>query len=267
MIIKACTMDEIKPLVAEYLQGLSSPFDSFLEDHIVTSAFYRIQDGQEDIGYYALHSGELMTQFYIRKSSLKKAQALFLEALERHAVKNLFVPTCDELFVSLSIDQDFKINKQAYFFQDSGVEIPINMEGDEVFRPAVPQDLPVVQQVCGDFLNNYDQWLHDGGLFVYYKGKNLLGIGVVERSKLLDGFASIGMFTNEAYRKQGYGTALIVQMRNWCKTRGITAICGCWYYNEASKRTLERAGMVTMTRLLNIEVSLKAENEAYRTEK
>ncbi|NIK71375.1 GNAT superfamily N-acetyltransferase [Paenibacillus sp. BK720] len=267
MIIQACAMDEIKPLVAEYLKSLSSPFDSFLEEHILSSAFYRIQDGQEDIGYYALHNGELMTQFYIRRSSLRKAQALFIEALERHAVKNLFVPTCDELFVSLAIDRDYKIHKQAYFFQDSGVEISVSTESDAVFRPAGPQDLPVIQQVCGDFLNNYEQWLHDGGLFVYYKDQDLLGIGVMEQSKLLEGFGSIGMFTNEAHRKRGYGTALIVQMRNWCKARGITAICGCWYYNEASKRTLERAGMVTKTRLLNIEVSLKAEKEAYNTEK
>ena len=28
------------------------------------------------------------------------------------------------------------------------------------------------------------------------------------------------------------------------------AIAGCWYYNHTSKKTLEKAGMLTQTRLL-----------------
>ncbi|CAM3214453.1 GNAT family N-acetyltransferase [Paenibacillus lupini] len=259
MVIHSCTYDEIQHLVTEYLEGLSSPFDSFLEDHILSSAFYRIQDGPEDIGYYAIHNQELLTQFYIRQSYLMHAQRLFLEALERHAVKNLFVPTCDELFLSLAVDQDFKINKQAYFFQDSQIDIAARFdEGEEVFRLAVEADLPTIQQVCGDFLNDYDQWIAKKLLFVYYRGTDLLGIGIMDSSKMFDGFASIGMFTNEAFRKQGIGKAIIVNLRKWCKDHGVTAICGCWYYNEASKRTLESAGMVTKTRLLNIEVKAQS---------
>ncbi|SFF17781.1 hypothetical protein SAMN05216378_5305 [Paenibacillus catalpae] len=258
MVIQECTFDEIQLLVTEYLEGLSSPFDSFLEDHILSSAFYRIQDSSEDIGYYALHNGELLTQFYIRKSSLKHAQSLFLEALERHAVKNLFVPTCDELFLSLAIDQDFKINKQAYFFQDSQVDIAVSKADGEVFRLAEEADLHPIQQVCGDFLSDYEQWLAGGRLFVYYRGENLLGVGIMEQSKMFNGYASIGMFVNESFRKQGNGKAIIIHMRNWCREHGIIPICGCWYYNEASKRTLESAGMVTRTRLLNMEVSSQA---------
>ncbi|WP_181153121.1 hypothetical protein [Paenibacillus sp. AR247] len=36
--------------------------------------------------------------------------------------------------------------------------------------------------------------------------------------------------------------------------QGIRPLSGCWYYNEASKRTLESAGMVTRTRLLRMKV-------------
>ncbi|MDQ0113283.1 GNAT family N-acetyltransferase [Paenibacillus harenae] len=260
MIIKACTLVEIDHLVKEYVEGLSSPFDSFLEEHILSSVFYLIQDDEKDVGYYAIHNNERLTQFYIRRSYQMHAQKLFLQALERHSVKSIFVPTSDELLISLVIDQDFTISKQAYFFQDSLVGMSPVLGDGEAFRLATQDDLEQVQQVCGDFLDNYERWIEKGELFVYYRDADLLGIGLIESSKLLEGLASIGMFTNDAYRKQGVGRAIIVQLRKWCKDRGISPICGCWYYNEASKRTLESGGMVTKTRLLNIDVTNQTTN-------
>jgi GNAT superfamily N-acetyltransferase len=255
MIVKACTMEDVNHLVKEYLEGLSSPFDSFLEEHIASSDFYLIQDDDSrEAGYFAIHNNERLTQFYIRRPYQMHAQKLFLHAIENHSIKFLFVPTCDELFISLALDQDFIIQKQAYFFQDSGVSMPIDLGDGEVFRLASEGDLELIQQVCGDFLDQYDQWIAKGELFVYYRNADLLGIGLIERSNMFDGVASIGMFTNDAYRKQGVGKAMIIQLRKWCHAHGIKPICGCWYYNEASKRTLESGGMVTKTRLLNIEV-------------
>ncbi|MDQ0061661.1 GNAT family N-acetyltransferase [Paenibacillus harenae] len=260
MIIKECTLVEIDHLVKEYVEGLSSPFDSFLEEHILSSVFYSIQDDEKDVGYYAVHNNERLTQFYILRSYQMHAQKLFLQALERHSVKSIFVPTSDELLISLVIDQDFAINKQAYFFQDSLVSLSTGLGDGEIFRLATQGDLRHVQEVCGDFLDNYERWIEKGELFVYYRDADLLGIGLIESSKLSEGLASIGMFTNDAYRKQGVGRAIIVQLRQWCKDRGISPICGCWYYNEASKRTLESGGMVTKTRLLNIEVTKQTTN-------
>ncbi|MFC5469300.1 GNAT family N-acetyltransferase [Cohnella suwonensis] len=257
MIVKECTLAEIQHLVKEYLQGLSSPFDSFLEEHILSSTYYLIQDDSNDVGYLAIHNKERLTQFYIRRSYQMHAQKLFLQALERHSIKFLFVPTCDELLISLAVDQDFAINKQAYFFQDSLVSVSAGLGDGEVFRLATQGDLQQIQQVCGDFLDQYDQWIARGELFVYYRNADLLGIGLIGMSKMFDRLASIGMFTNDTYRKQGVGKVIIIQLRNWCNQNGIIPVSGCWYYNEASKRTLESGGMVTRTRLLNMEVTKK----------
>jgi GNAT superfamily N-acetyltransferase len=255
LITKECLIKEIQFLIEEYIHGLSSPFDSFLEEHILASTFYMIQEGSEVVGYYAIHIKEILTQFYIRRSYQSHSQKIFRQVLGSNTVKSLFVPTCDELFVSLALDKDFTISKQAYFFQDSQVEIPESyVLGDEAFRPAILDDLQQIQQICGDFLDQYEQRIANGEFFTYYRGSMLLGIGVVQKSKMIKGLASIGMFTNEAYRKQGIGRFIILQLRKWCDQQGIKPVSGCWYYNEASKRTLESAGMVTKTRLLNIKV-------------
>ncbi|MGN7762967.1 GNAT family N-acetyltransferase [Paenibacillus sp. 22594] len=256
MITIECPIDEIKDMITEYLQGLSSPFDSFLEEHILASTFYKIEDHTGQVGYYAIHNEQLLTQFYIRRSYQKHAQRLFSETLERHRPESLFVPTCDELFVSLALDKEFEINKQAYFFQEGRTDlIDLNIVKDEEFRPARAEDLQQIIEVCGDFLDQYEQRIAGGELFTYYRGALLVGIGVFEQSKMMDGLASIGMYTNEAYRQQGIGRSIILHLRKWCKEQGIIPVCGCWYYNHASKRTLESAGMVTKTRLLNIKTT------------
>lgn len=256
MIAKKCLISEIQYLIEEYIQGLSSPFDSFLEEHILTSSFYMLQEESKAVGYYSIHNNELLTQFYIRRPYQMHSQKMFSHVLEHHTVNSLFVPTCDELFISLALDKDFMINKQAYFFQDNQAEIIESIvTGDESFRPANLDDLQQIQQICGDFLDQYERRIESGELFTYYRGAELLGIGVVGKSKLFKGLASIGMFTNEAYRKQGIGRVIILELRKWCDKQGIKPVSGCWYYNEASKRTLESAGMVTKTRLLRINVT------------
>ncbi|GMK40176.1 hypothetical protein PCCS19_32310 [Paenibacillus sp. CCS19] len=257
MHIKQTSLADIPFLVTEYVEGLSSPFDSFLEEYVLSSTFYLIHN--EDaaaVGYFAIHNEERLTQFYVRHAYLKHAQPLFLQVLERYAVRSLFVPTCDELLLSLTVDQGFKINKQAYFFQDSGIDQPETGSQDgEIFRIASLCDLPIIEQVCGSFLEDYSHWIDKGELFVYFRDAILLGIGLIEKSRMIHGVASIGMFTNEAYRKQGAGKRIIVQLRQSCKEQGVQPIAGCWYYNEESKRTLESGGMVTKTRLLHIDIT------------
>ena len=76
----------------------------------------------------------------------------------------------------------------------------------------------------------------------------------MEKSALLNGVASIGMFVIENVRLKGAGTATIRLLIDECKKQNVRPIAGCWYYNHLSKKTLERVGMFTQTRLLKIEL-------------
>jgi RimJ/RimL family protein N-acetyltransferase len=60
------------------------------------------------------------------------------------------------------------------------------------------------------------------------------------------------MYTIERFRREGVGTATITLLIDECRRRGLRPVAGCWYYNHRSKRTLERAGMFTATRLLKV---------------
>jgi GNAT superfamily N-acetyltransferase len=61
------------------------------------------------------------------------------------------------------------------------------------------------------------------------------------------------MHTIEKFRRQGVGTATIQLLIDECRRRGLRPVAGCWYYNHFSKKTLERAGMYTATRLLKVD--------------
>jgi GNAT superfamily N-acetyltransferase len=255
MITKVFNVTEILHLIQEYNRALSSPVDSFLEEHIMGSTFYVVVSGTESMGYYAIHDDNLLTQFFIRQSYQSEAQGIFNDVLQRHAVEHVFVPTCDELFLSLSLDKDFKITKHAYFFQDSKVEVPEDDHlSEDILFLANTEDLTDIVLMCGDFLDEYDTRIQNREIFTYRRGSELLGIGVLEQSKMVQDRASIGMYTNELYRKQGIGRNIILKLKKWCYDHKLTPVSGCWYYNEPSKFTLESAGMVSRTRLLKMDV-------------
>lgn len=71
-----------------YTRALSSPIDSYLENHILESAFFRILDGEQALGFYAVHGGNLVTQFYLAPTARRFAQAAYAEILSRHAIAN-----------------------------------------------------------------------------------------------------------------------------------------------------------------------------------
>ena len=79
-----------------------------------------------------------------------------------------------------------------------------------------------------------------------------MGIGIIEWGRLLPETASIGMFTVEAFRKQGVGRAILRHLKTHCLAHDRAPVAGCWAGNHASKRTLQAAGMVTKTRLFRV---------------
>ena len=255
ILFKESNTSELNTLILQYVNSLSSPIDSFLEDHILDSVFYKIMINNCIEGYFAVHNNQLLTQFYLNLPYYKDSQDIFRNVIKEHSVQSIFVPTCDELFLSLVLDQEYPISNQAYFFSDTKEDFPtekLYMEGE--FNLATISDNEKIIDISQDFFNNLDERIAKGEIFTFFKDNILLGVGIVEKSKLLSGYASVGMFTNENYRKLGIGRTIIYNLKKWCYDNQLIPICGCWYYNTLSKQTIESANMVTKTRLLNAKV-------------
>lgn len=212
-----CELEELKELIQEHIDSLSSPFDSFLEEHIVESIFFRIDYSGETIGYFAIFKGYLLTQYHIKQPHYSMSQHIFEQILTHHPITSIFVPTCDEFLLSTVIDSDYKIKKQAYFFQDSKVQIPqerLYQSGH--FRKASLSDVELILEVSQDFFDQLEDRINDDQIFVLMKENILLGVGIVEKSTLQQGYASVGMYTNENFRQLGVGRTIIHRLKKWC---------------------------------------------------
>ena len=168
-------------------------------------------------------------------------------------VRSAFVPTCDEFFLAHALDDYRQLAKQAYFFAtppDASEEVAIDQYS---IRPAALEDAEFVRQESGDFFEQLERHITAGELFVTLRGQEPVGFGVLVKSALYQDVASIGMYTVGRFRQAGVGTATITMLIGECRRRALRPVAGCWYYNHRSRRTLQRAGMYSSTRLFKIK--------------
>jgi GNAT superfamily N-acetyltransferase len=249
--IKPVAFDDIRSQVKQHLNALPSAIDSFLEDHILESAHYQIFIEDKQAGFTSIHKGSLITQFSLFPEFRKYGQDIFVKAKKLEEVQAAFVPTCDEFFLSHALDNYRQINKQAYFFA-----APANLpehSSSYVLRQAVENDIGLVKKGAGDFFGDAQTYIAKQELFLVLLEHDVIGFGLATKSVLLEAVASIGMFVIEGFRKQGMGTATLQLLVNECKRQKLQPVAGCWYYNHLSKKTLEKAGLFSQTRLLKIE--------------
>ena len=247
------TFAEIREVTRRHLGGLPSAIDSFLEDHILVANHYRIVVSGETAGFASIHEERLITQFALAEPYRRSGQVLFAELRRMEQVRSAFVPTCDEFFLAHALDDYRQLAKQAYFFATPlGGGVAVATEPYSV-RPVEMDDADFVRQESGDFFQDLERHISSGELFVTLRGEKPVGFGVLVQSTLYEDVASIGMYTIERFRQTGVGTATITMLIAECRRRSLRSVAGCWYYNHRSRRTLQRAGMYSSTRLLKID--------------
>ncbi|MBX3012404.1 MAG: hypothetical protein KF832_12895 [Caldilineaceae bacterium] len=244
------------PTLQQQVRTFSSPIDSFLEDHLLASQHYAIQLGETLIGWTAVYEQALLTQFALLPAYRRLGQPIFLLARKLEEVRSAFVPTCDEFFLAHALDDYRQLEKQAYFFQLAPAAQPYQPPFPLYHRQATPADLPLFQALAGDFFDKLEHRLAEGQLYITERasavGGACVGFGIIDQGRLLPEVGSCGMFTVEAHRNQGIGPAIIAHLIDCCATLHLRPAAGCWYYNHRSKKTLEKAGFFSQTRLLKV---------------
>lgn len=226
--------------------------DDFWEYHILTSEFYAIDLDGEEIGLVGLHEKQTLSFFYMGRSFLRYAQSAIRQFMEEFSTKTALVATNDELFLSLAMDWHSEIAMQAYFFSagDRPVRPP---EWDRaLLRIARPEDEAVILDT-----ENVAENIRLGKYYILEKDGVFLGQGFRNPCKITPQAVSIGMSVHPDQRLKGVGRSIIMHLKEMCLEQGLIPVCGCWYFNHNSKRTLESAGFVTQTRLLNITLTME----------
>jgi len=53
------------------------------------------------------------------------------------------------------------------------------------------------------------------------------------------------------------GQLILWNLKEFCYSKGLKPIAGCWYYNPLSKKTLEAVGMITIARGMSAKLIKK----------
>ena len=244
---------EVKDDISRHLDSLPGRIDSFLEDHVRESNHYVISVMGTRAGFASIFSGGLITQFSLTPALHRFGQSAFQALRRLENVAAAFVPTCDEFYLSHAIDDYRQLLKQAYFFEGPPSASVSESSGAYSLKIATAEDENAIRKQSADLFGDVGKRIERGELFVTDRAGVSVGFGILAMSPFQRSVASIGMFTLEQFRGAGVGTATIALLIGECSRRGLRAVAGCWYYNHPSKRTLERAGMATKTRLLKVE--------------
>ena len=237
-----------QPWLDQYTQSLSTPFESFWEDHLLAASYYEFRWSDEPAGLTAVHDGSMLVLLYLKPAYSWLGQTAFAAARKLESVQTALVPSFDDHFISLAVEGARRVEPQAYVFQRVDPREAIGPEGFRM-RPAGPDDHQFIAATTDDFYAPVTDRIARGELFIGSHYDEVVSIGISEPSQLQPGICSIGMFVLPPFRRQGHGTSTILALQAHCLQNDLTPIAGCWYYNHNSKKTLERAGMASRSRL------------------
>jgi GNAT superfamily N-acetyltransferase len=249
-----CTFEEIKEKVRQYYTENRIIVDSFWEDHVLESNTYKILAEGKAIGFFAIHQKHLLTLFNLETEYIHYAQELFNRVKHYEEVFDAFIPTGDELFLSLALDDFSKLEKQAYFSMDSQREIDSSkINQDFILKLAEVENLDLIERFSDNFFGESLKYhVEAGHIYIARLLNEVVGYGIIDYGRVIPHFASIGMFVRPEYRGQGMATNILFSLKNVVHEKGLQPISGCWYYNHNSKKSVQSAGMCSKTRLLRI---------------
>lgn len=253
---QAAAWRDVADLREEYIRALAGPVEPFLEELISYShRYYRlVRDGQA-LGYCCLSRKGTLLQFHLSQPHLSLAQAIFRQLLSQGLFQQALVSTRDHLGISVCMEFQQTVTVDDYLFAD-GPQPPAvasRWQGAD-FRVACEQDIPLIRAVCGDFHDflhyTLEGTIADQGIFLLQDGGTLLGTGAIGSRGFQPPYVDIGMCVGESHRRQGVGTEIISRLRRYCHQQGWIPLASCRADNLASKRTLERAGLISRDRVL-----------------
>lgn len=257
-LIPQPTSADIGDLRSGYAKTLSGTLEPYIEELVSydATAYLILNDG-ETIGYCFISSKKVLLQFHVLPEKAYLAEDAFAYLVSHGLIEKALVLTRDPLCLALCMDWQKDVSVRCHLFAD-GVDLPAPPPGSAgtAFRHAVAADIPAIRAACGDFHDFLDYTLEDSiereEIFVLLEGSDILASGVISGRNALHPYVDIGMCVSEAHRRRGIGTYIVTKLRDYCHRMGWVPGASCQSTNIASKRTLEKAGMINRDRVLEI---------------
>jgi GNAT superfamily N-acetyltransferase len=186
---------------------------------------------------------EIITEFYILPDYRGWALPLFRKFAEISKAKSVEVQTNDNLLTLMLYDCAERIESTVILFHDAvttRLSIP-----KAIFRRVIEQDR---QEILSQKLDTDAGWLLESEGAVVATGGLLFHYNVP--------YGDIYMAVAEPFRRRGYGSYLIQELKRACYEMGRVPAARCNVSNVPSRATLQKAGMLPCARVLTGVISV-----------
>jgi GNAT superfamily N-acetyltransferase len=255
----------IQQLSDDYLPTLTAPMDGMWASAIIPEAsFWEIQANGQQAGYFCLDTERCLLRFHLWENYLDRARDIFHWLLSTHSIQQALASTIEPLYFSLCLDFQKHMTPHTYLFQDHHPDVSVpNLTIESTFRKATSSDLPEVVNFYQANIEGAGEWIPDflhrrieqEELFLLYDQQTLAATGECIPSQKQIPYADLGMVVARTYRSKGLGSFMLTQLKKYCYETGLKPICSCEVTNLASRKAIEKAGFVSLQRIMQIEFS------------
>jgi GNAT superfamily N-acetyltransferase len=248
------SIKEIDEAREKYMNNLPYAQEFYIEDMVKKSSCYQIYSNSNSIGYFFVNSEKVLVEFYLEKKEMILSQYIFKFLIEKEYFASAEAKSFDYLLITLCLD--FKKNSSCtgYLFRDfNDVDCSLSIYDNLHFEVAEQEDMEKITEISEDFFHELENNIYRQEVFTLYSNENLLGAGICQKVFGSSRYYDIGMVVSRDHRNKGVGTYIISKLKEHCISKDLVPVCGCWYYNYASKKTLEKAGFITNHRIVRFE--------------
>ena len=198
---------------------------------------YRLDVDSEVVGYgtvvgFGDEPKETVDEFFVKLRHRASARALFRAFLEASGATRIQTQSNDVLLSLMLFDFAVDIRRERLLFEDaftSDLRLP-----NATFRRLRPDE--AMRLMGGKQVDRAGDWILE-------VGHEIVGAGGV-LFHYNPPYGDVYMEVAEGQRRKGYGSFLVQELKRICRDAGKIPAARCDADNEASRATLERAGML-----------------------
>ncbi|MEK7402100.1 MAG: GNAT family N-acetyltransferase [Gemmatimonadota bacterium] len=206
-----------------------------------TDSYLLRMDGRS-VGYGSVAGNprgprETIKEFYVLPQFRPEALPLFRELVTVAEARWIEAQTNDRLLSLMLFDCATELESETILFADGGTTD--HALTGVMLRPVTDADrssmFPHTREPVGDWALEVDgQVVATGGLMFHYNPP----------------YGDIYMEVEAPYQRRGYGSYLVQELKRLCYARECIPAARCHKDNPASRRTLQRAGMLPCARIV-----------------
>ncbi len=230
-----------------FYKKISGGIDGYYEKTILEGDCYEVYE-ENTLAYFTLHKERGLTSLVVLEDYETRYTELFNFVLGLNVFDKMMFTENDLSFLSEVQKRGFLIETQSYNF-----EVNKEVKSEIQMTPTTTSELEALHETFGEFIKYNEMNLRNMASFYLMENDDLIAFGGLESLILNENRFCISMIVNEQYRGQGYGSEVVRYLIEFLQLNLLEVNARCYVKNEASKRTLLRAGMVISNTLLKVE--------------